>query len=63
MNLIKRKMSKLSAFDIIIGAHSKSMFAMEGEKGPLKRERKQTGKGGESSLSVHSRCETNWWCI
>ena len=60
MNLIKRKMSKLPAFDIIIGGHSKSMFAMEGEKGPLKRQRKQTGKGGKSSLSAHSLCETNW---
>ena len=48
MDLIKRQISKLSAFDIIIGVHSKSAFGVEKggrEGGSLKSEQKQTVRG------------------
>ena len=46
MDLIKRQISKLSAFDIIIGVHSKSAFGVEkGKKSEQKSEQKQTVRG------------------
>ena len=40
MSLIKRQISKLLAFDIIIESHLKSMFNVEEGEGSLKSEQK-----------------------
>ena len=45
MNLIKEQISKLLAFDIIIGGHSKSTFNVEGEGVLKKRTKMNRGRG------------------
>ena len=59
MNLIKGQISKLLAFEINIGGHSKSMFNVEGGREFLKKQTKMNSGRG-SSLSVYSFCEKNF---
>ena len=54
MNLIKGQISKLLAFEINIGGHSKSMFNVEGGGGSSKSKRKCPVGGGQAYLYIRS---------
>ena len=67
MNLIKGQISKLLAFDIIIGGHSKkSTFNVEGEgggggeRGPEKANKNEQSEGGQVYLYICSVKKIAW---